>query len=370
MGELRRTPLYDHHASAGARFVDFGGWQMPVQYRGLLAEHAAVRTAAGLFDVSHMGEIEVEGEGALALCQRVATNDAARLEVGRAQYTIWCTEAGGTIDDTILYRTGETRFLFCVNASNVASCLEWLRGWAGGDSSVRVADRSAETGLLALQGPRAAEIAQAAGAPWLGELPRFGCREGEVFGVPLFAARTGYTGEDGFELFCPASSSPALWDGWLEAGAELGLEPIGLGARDTLRLEAGLPLYGHELARDISPLEAGLGWAVKLDKGEFIGRSALAAQQKAGAPRRLVGLALTDKGIARAGYPVCAGAEQVGVVTSGTRSPTLARAVALALVAREWVDADLSIEIRGRKAAAGRVELPFYRRPTPGRNGK
>ncbi len=343
---------------------------MPVQYRGLLAEHEAVRTAAGLFDVSHMGEISVEGEGALALCQRITTNDASRLEVGRAQYTLWCTDDGGTIDDTILYRRGDTRYLFCVNASNAQSCWGWIQEHAIGDDSVRVTNLSAETALLALQGPHAADLVGGGGGDWLAALRRFGCADGTLFGVPLFAARTGYTGEDGFELFCPAESASALWDGLVTAGADVGLEPIGLGARDTLRLEAGLALYGHELGRDISPLEAGLGWAVKLDKGDFVGRAALAAQREAGPPRQLIGLGLVDKGIGRAEYPVHSGSKRVGVVTSGTRSPTLRRAVALALVDREWVDADLSIEIRGRAAAAERVEIPFYRRAMPGRNGK
>lgn len=370
MTRLRRTPLYERHRMAGARFVDFGGWEMPVQYRGLLAEHEAVRNAAGLFDVSHMGEIEVEGAGALDLCQRITTNDASRLAVGRAQYTLWCTEDGGTIDDTILYRRGDTRFLFCVNASNADACLAWIQERAAGDATVQVTDRSAATALLALQGPRVAELVSREGGGWLEALPRFGCSDGALFGIELFAARTGYTGEDGFELFCPTEAVGDLWDGLIRAGEGVGLEPIGLGARDTLRLEAGLALYGHELGRDISPLEAGLGWAVKLDKGEFIGRAALAAQREVGPPRELIGLALVDKGIGRAEYPVRAEGRQVGVVTSGTRSPTLRRAVALALVDREWVDADLSIEIRGRAAAAERVKLPFYRRSTPGRNGK
>lgn len=369
MSELRRTPLFDRHEAAGARFVDFGGWEMPVQYRGLLDEHAAVRTGVGLFDVSHMGEIEIAGPGALALCQQVTTNDAARLAVGRAQYTIWCAEDGGTIDDTILYRRDDEHFYFCVNASNAEACSDWIRERAPSDGSVTVTDRSAETGLIAVQGPRAADLASRLGAAWLTGLPRFGCGAGTLAGQEVFAARTGYTGEDGFELFCSSEGVGTLWDALLEAGRDHGAEPIGLGARDTLRLEAGLALYGHELSREISPLEAGLGWAVKLGKGDFLGRDALAAQKDAGAPRQLIGLALVDKGIGRAGYPVHAGGRPVGIVTSGTRSPTLRRAIALALVDREWVDASLFIEIRGREVAAERVELPFYRRSTPGRNG-
>lgn len=369
MTELRRTPLYERHGAAGARFVDFGGWQMPVQYRGLLDEHRAVRTSAGLFDVSHMGEIEVQGPGALALCQHLTTNDAARLDEGRAQYTIWCAEDGGTIDDTLLYRRGAESYLFCVNASNAETCAAWIRARAADRSDVEVTDRSAETALLALQGPEAAAVLEGVGAAWVTALGRFACADGLVLGLPVFGARTGYTGEDGFELFCAADRVGELWDGLLASPGGT-VEPIGLGARDTLRLEAGLALYGHELDRDISPLEAGLGWAVKLEGGAFVGRDALAEQKEAGVPRQLIGLGLTEKGIARADYPVKSGERVVGRVTSGTRSPTLERAVALALVDREWVDATLSIEIRGRAVAAERVPLPFYRREEPKRSGK
>ena len=366
MADLRRTPLFENHRAAGARFVEFGGWQMPVQYRGLLAEHEAVRTGAGVFDVSHMGEIEVRGKGALRLCQRLTTNDASRLEVGGAQYTVWCAPDGGAIDDTILYRRGPEDFLFCVNASNAAVCVEWITQQGALEKDAMVTDRSEETALLALQGPGAAGIARALGGEWLPELSRFGCARGELAGLEIFGARTGYTGEDGFELFCRPSDASRLWEALLGQG----VEPIGLGARDTLRLEAGLALYGHELSREISPLEAGLGWAVKLDGDDFVGRDALRRQREAGPPRRLIGLGLKDKGIARAGYPVIAGDRAVGEVTSGTRSPTLGRAVALALIATQWVDAELSIEVRGRRIPAEREKFPFYRRPVKGRNGR
>ena len=358
----RRTPLYDLHRQAGARFTEFGGWDMPVQYEGVVAEHHAVRRAVGLFDVSHMGEIEVTGAGALALCLRVATNDASRLAVGRAQYTLWCDEGGGTIDDTILYRLGEERFLFCVNASNAAVCSEWIREQASAVPGATVRDRSEDFALVAVQGPRAAELLGRVGAPSLAELPRFGVRMAEVAGCDAIAARTGYTGEDGFELFVPASCAATLWTVLLEAGAPLDVRPIGLGARDTLRLEAALPLYGHELGRDISPYEAGLGWAVKPNRSELVGGAALARQRAEGPRRRLVGIRLTQPGIARGEYPVCAAEERVGTVTSGTMSPTLGKAIALALVAKESLDAALSVEIRGRKASAERVSLPFYRR--------
>jgi aminomethyltransferase len=358
----RRTPLYELHREAGARFTEFSGWEMPVQYSGIIAEHNAVRGAAGMFDVSHMGEIEVRGPGALALCQLVATNDASKLAVGRAQYTLWCTDEGGTIDDTILYRLGEERFLFCVNAGNAETCRDWILAQQPRVAGAEVVDRSAELGLIALQGPSAVTIVERLGASSLASMARFACAETTVAGVPLLAARTGYTGEDGFELFVGVDDAAALWQALAAAGADLGLVPIGLGARDTLRLEAGLPLYGHELGRDISPLEAGLGWAVKLDKGPFIGSARLAAQKQQGLPRRLAGIVLKEPGIARADHPVLASGKRVGTVTSGTKSPTLGTSVALALLASESLDAPLSVEIRGRAIAAERVRLPFYRR--------
>jgi aminomethyltransferase len=360
---VRRTPLYELHRAAGARFTEFGGWEMPVQYRGVLAEHAAVRNAVGLFDVSHMGEIEVTGSGALDLCQLVTTNDASKLAVGQAQYTLWCDESGGTIDDTILYRLGEERFFFCVNASNAPICASWIEEKARGRANVAVRDRSDALGLIAIQGPRAAALLRRVQGGEPCGLPRFGCVETTVAGVACMAARTGYTGEDGFELFVDGGSLPTLWQALLGAGGELGAEPIGLGARDTLRLEAALPLYGHELGRDISPLEAGLGWAVRLDKGDFLGAAALRRVKQEGPARRLIGLRMIDPGIARAEHPVWSGARQVGTVTSGTKSPTLGAAIALALVARDALDASLSVEIRGRRLAAERVPLPFYRRP-------
>ncbi|MEW6269355.1 MAG: glycine cleavage system aminomethyltransferase GcvT [Thermodesulfobacteriota bacterium] len=362
---MRRTPLHEQHRAAGARFTEFGGWEMPVQYMGILAEHALVRSSAGLFDVSHMGEIEVRGPKALDLCQRVATNDASRLAVGEAQYTLWCDESGGTIDDTILYRTGDERFMFCVNAGNAEICRDWMVEQQRHVPGALVVDMSADLALLALQGPRASEVLRRAGADaGLLALPRFGCTQATVAGVRVFGARTGYTGEDGFELFTPQTSAVSLWQALLGvASDDLPVGPIGLGARDTLRLEAALPLYGHELARDVSPLEAGLGWAVKLDKAQFIGRDALVEQKRRGVARQLVGLELRGAGIARADYPVLASGTHVGRCTSGTKSPTLGKAIALAFVARESLDAALSVEIRGRAVAAERVRLPFYRRP-------
>ena len=359
----RRTPLYELHRQAGARFTEFSGWEMPVQYTGIIAEHQQVRSSAGLFDVSHMGELEVRGAGALALCQRVATNDASRLAVGQAQYTVWCTDDGGTIDDTILYRLGDQRYMFCVNAGNAETCRDWIREQQKHVPGADVVDRCDELGLIALQGPRAADVARRAHGAALPDLARFGCAETTVAGIPVIAARTGYTGEDGFELFVAAGQAASLWQALSEVASEdLTVASIGLGARDTLRLEAALPLYGHELSREVSPLEAGLGWAVKLEKGEFVGSRALAAQKQRGPARRLVGLELKQAGIARADYPVKSGDRTVGVVTSGTKSPTLGTAIALALLASESVDAPLSVEVRGRAIEAERVRTPFYRR--------
>jgi aminomethyltransferase len=361
MAEERKTPLYEVHKAAGARFVGFAGWEMPVFYDSLLAEHEAVRTHAGLFDVSHMGEIEVTGAGALALCQRITTNDASRLRVGQAQYTLWCDEHGGTIDDTLLYRLGESRYLFCVNASNRADCFAWITDHATSGQGAAVRDVSDEMGLLALQGPTAAALISRGGGHSLAALPRFACAFGQVCGVDVLAARTGYTGEDGFELFVSAPRLVELWQRLLALDDAGPVVPAGLGARDTLRLEAALPLYGHELSRDVTPLEAGLGWAVKLAKGDFLGAGALAEQKRTGLARRTVGLKLVEPGIAREGYPVISGDRVVGRVTSGTRSPSLRVSIALAIIEQEWVDALLSVEIRGRSARAERVPLPFYR---------
>jgi aminomethyltransferase len=366
---LQRTPLHALHREAGARFTEFGGWEMPVQYEGVVAEHRAVRSAVGLFDVSHMGEIEVSGKGALALCRRIATNDAALLAVGRAQYTLWCDEQGGTIDDTILYRVGDERYLFCVNAGNARTCADWIRARADEVEDVVVHDASEDFALIAMQGPRAAALVERIGGEALATLPRFGCATAALDGAEVFGARTGYTGEDGFELFVAAAAAPELWRRLVERGRDLGVRPIGLGARDTLRLEAGLPLYGHELARDISPLEAGLGWAVKLGRPELIGGAALTTERERGPRRRLIGLRLMEPGVARAGYAVLTEGREIGAVTSGTMSPSLGVAIALALVETESLDAPLNVEIRSRSVAAERVPLPFYRRAAVGESG-
>jgi aminomethyltransferase len=370
---LQRTPLYEAHVRLGARMVPFGGFEMPVQYpAGILAEHRAVRTAAGVFDVSHMGEFHFRGPGAEALLQQLLTHDVASLADGQVLYAAMCYEDGGTVDDCTLYRLAADHFMLVVNAANIAKDLAWVTEQARrlGAADVAIEDRSAETGLLALQGPRAQELLQPLTPVDLAAIGYFRFHSGvAVAGVDCLVARTGYTGEDGFELYCAAAATPTLWEALLARGAV----PCGLGARDTLRLEAALNLYGHELSPEINPLEARMGPFVKLDKGPFIGREALLRVRAAGGPaRRLCGLELDDRNIPRAGMAVLHGGEVVGTVTSGTLSPTLQRPIALALVRAELakVGTVLQVDIRGRAAEARCVKLPFYRRaPATGPTG-
>jgi aminomethyltransferase len=362
---VRRTPLYDAHRALGARMVDFAGWQMPVQYGGIIEEHTAVRTRAGLFDVSHMGEVEVRGSAAVAACQAATANDVARLADGRAQYSLLLQPDGGIVDDVIVHRIAADRLMICVNASNRDKDVAYLREHVRG---AEVVDRSDETALLALQGPRATAILARLTALPLAALPRFAFGQGDVAGRAALVAHTGYTGEDGWELYCAAADAPALWAALLEAGAPDGVRPAGLGARDTLRLEAALPLYGHELGPDTTPFEARLGWVVRLDKGEFVGREALVAHKQRGPRRALVGVALAAAGVPRADYRVLAGGNPVGVLTSGTMSPTLGKGIGLGYVepASSPVGTALAVEIRGRAVAAEVVALPFYRSPAAG----
>lgn len=358
---LLRTPLAAAHEALGARMVDFAGWYMPVQYVGVIAEHLAVRQSVGLFDVSHMGEFIVRGPGALAFLQYVTTNDVARLVPGQAQYSLLCHASGGTVDDIIVYRFTD-HFLLVVNAANIAKDLAWLQHHRPAD--VVLEDRSAETALLALQGPRASEALQPLTPATLGELRRFRVVETQVAGLPVRVARTGYTGEDGFELFCRSTDALALWDRLLATTPAP--QPCGLGARDTLRLEAALPLYGHELNDETTPLEAGLERFVRFDKGPFLARDSLLAQQQRGVQRRLAGLELVDRGVPRAGCAVVHDGQPVGHVTSGTYAPYLQRSIALAYVppALAAPGTALGIVVRDRTLAARAVALPFYRRAT------
>jgi len=360
MSPAQRTPLHDRHLAAGARLIEFAGWEMPVQYSGIVQEHAAVRSAAGLFDVSHMGEIAVGGRGSEGFLQRLTMNDVTGLADGAAQYTALLTPRGTLVDDLILYRLERDDYLLVVNAANTRKDLEWLQEHRKGE--IEVADRSAEYALLALQGPRSEGILRRLCAA-LPDLRPFRHAAVEVGGVSARVARTGYTGEDGFEILVAPSRAAALWDFLLTAGAPDGILPAGLGARDTLRLEAALLLYGQDMDEQTTPLEAGLWRFVRLEKGDFTGREALLRQQREGVPRRLVGFDMIDPGVPRHGYPLWVGGRQFGEVTSGGFAPTLKKSIGLAYVPAGEVRPALEVEIRGRRAAAREVGLPFYRRP-------
>jgi len=364
---LRRTPLHTIHVALGARMVPFAGYEMPVQYGSIIDEHRTVRQAAGLFDLSHMGEVHISGPEALAFARYAVVSDPGALEPGQAQYSMLCADDGGIIDDLILYRVDDGYLIVC-NASNretVVAHLEAIR--QRGDFEATLDDRSDRTALVAPQGPRAAEILASLTDLDLSTLGNYRSVRGKVAGIDCLVARTGYTGEDGFELFCDARRAPALWEALMAAGVPLGLKPCGLGCRDTLRLEAGMPLYGNELDRSVNPYEANLGRVVKMEKGEFVGRAALAAIQQAGPRRRLVGLVMRDDAIARHGYAVRINGREVGVVTSGTLSPTLNERIAMAYLPAAQAEPGATVEVmvRDRPYRAEQVKLPFYRRPKP-----
>jgi aminomethyltransferase len=363
MAELKRTPLYPVYKDQ-ARLVPFAGWEMPVQFSGIKAEHEAVRTRVGIFDVSHMGEVEISGPDAFALVQKLTTNDVSKLEIGRIQYTLMCQPDGGTVDDLLLYRTGEQSYLLVLNAGNIEKDVRWIEKHQTGN--VTVNNISEETALIAIQGPLAQQVLQKRTTVDLNEIKPFSfLKDVDIDGIPALVSRTGYTGEDGFELYFSAQSAPAMWKKLLEAGQPEGIVPCGLGARDTLRFEARLPLYGQELSETISPLEAGLGFAVKLDKGDFIGREALAQQKASGVPRKLVGLQMIDRGIPRTHYPVYIGEERIGEITTGTQSPTLKKNIGLALIKSDFakIGQHVEVEIRGKRLKAEVIKTPFYRRP-------
>ncbi|WP_242396221.1 glycine cleavage system aminomethyltransferase GcvT [Anaeromyxobacter oryzisoli] len=357
----QRTPLHDVHVRSGARMVEFAGWDMPVQYAGLLAEHAAVRARVGLFDVSHMGEVVIRGPRALEALNRVFTNDLSKVVDGQAQYGCLCRESGGIVDDVIVYRRAADDLLVCVNAANRQKDFEWLAAHAGGADVRNESDAWAQ---LAVQGPRAAAVVQRLTKLDLSQLRTYRFGRGDVAGVACVVARTGYTGEDGFELFCPSADGPRLWDAVLEAGQPDGIAPCGLGARDTLRLEMAYRLYGADMDDTTTPLEAGLAWVVKLDKGDFVGRDALVRQREQGLTRKLVGFQLVEPGIGRHGYPVLQDGRKVGQVTSGTRSPSLGTSIGLAYVppALAAEGSSFAVEIRGKPVAGRAVRTPFYTR--------
>jgi aminomethyltransferase len=364
-GSLRKTPLNAVHRESGAKMVAFGGWEMPVEYSGLISEHLAVRRAAGLFDVSHMGEFELEGAGALAFLQRVTANDVARLSDGQAQYSALPLPNGAPVDDVILSRSSGERFLMVVNAGNIEKNWKWLQSQSPEGCELR--NRSDDFALLALQGPASAGILQPLTSLDLARIAYYHFAVGDVAGHSVTVSRTGYTGEDGFELFVSPEGASDLWRRLLEAGKDQGLAPAGLGARDTLRLEARMCLYGNDIDETTTLIEAGLGWIVSLnaEKGDFVGRPLLEDQKKNGAPRKLVGFEVVGRGIARHGYPCWVKDESVGTVTSGTYAPFLQKSIGLCYLpaALATVGMDFDVEIRGNRVAARVVPTPFYKRP-------
>lgn len=365
----KRTPLYDRHVELGGRMVEFGGWDMPLQYSSMREEHMAVRTRAGLFDVSHMGRADVRGAGALEFLQRVVTNDVGRLQPGQALYTVMCNEDGGIIDDLLVYAgSSDGELAVVVNASTTGKDLAWMRAHL--DAGVSLTERTAETSLIAFQGPRAVDVLQPLCSADLASLKPFHAVPAAVEGVgasTLTVSRTGYTGEDGFELTVDAAQAVALWDRLLAAGASEGVLPCGLGARDTLRLEAGLRLYGQDMDETVDPYSCGLGWTVKLGKGvECVGFDVLRRIKESGPPRRMVGLRLSGRDVARHGMSVLHEGRAVGEVTSGTFSFTLGYGIATAYVEPSVAasGAPLTVDIRGTAAQAEQVPLPFYKRPS------
>lgn len=362
---LHRTSLHGEHLNLGARMVPFAGWEMPVQYKGVTEEHKAVRAAAGLFDVSHMGEMLLSGEHSAAVVNYLITNDASRLSDGQALYTCACNAQGTILDDLIVYRISAERWLIVCNASNREKIAAHLAKLA--DHHCEFEDVSDKFAMIALQGPKAFAVAALAGGdgPKLADLPSFHFRDAILANVPCTAARTGYTGEDGLEIFCAPEAAPQLWRTLVELGRPLGLEPAGLASRDTLRLEARLSLYGNDIDETTNPIEAGLGWVVKLDKGDFIGREALQRIKAEGPVRKLVGFEMVGRGIARHGYPLCdAGGSKVGTCTSGSPAPTVGKSIGLGYLPATMsaVGTDFLVDCRGRSVEARVAKTPFYKR--------
>ena len=357
---LKRTPLYAVHQAAGAKFVDFGGWEMPVQYSSIIDEHKTVRTSVGLFDVSHMGEIEIKGPRALEVVQRLTTNDAAKLAVWQIQYSTLCYPHGGIVDDLTVYRQGPEHFLFCVNAANIDKDYAWIVEQARGDADIT--NTSTEIAQLALQGRNAQATLQPLCDLSLDDIRYYWAAKGQVKGIEALISRTGYTGEDGFEIYCPAAQGPELWHALIAAGEPYGIKPIGLGARDTLRLEMGYALYGNDITAETTPLQAGLAWIVKLNKGDFIGREALLKERSEGIARKLIGFEMVERGVARGHYRIMADGQVMGEVTSGTVSPSLNKGIGLGYVKMPYAKAGtaLHIDIRGKLAQARVTSTPFY----------
>jgi len=360
----KKTPLYQTHLASGAKLIEFGGWLMPVQYAGILEEHRAVRERAGLFDVSHMGEIRITGPDAIKFVNYLVTNDISKLAVNQIMYSPMCYPDGGVVDDLLVYRLGEQELLLVVNAANTDKDFTWIKE-AAANFNVEAVNISDNVAQLALQGPKAEAILQKLTDVDLKAIKYYWLQQDvPVQGIRCLVSRTGYTGEDGFEIYCQPAEVTKLWSLLLEAGKEEGLVPAGLGARDTLRFEACLPLYGHELSETITPLEAGLGFFVKLTKDDFIGKEALAKQKAEGVKRKIMALEIIGRGIARQDYRCLAGGQEIGVVTSGSYAPTLNKNLALALIAADKAEVgqEIAVEIRGKEVAAVVVNKPFYKR--------
>jgi aminomethyltransferase len=361
---LRQTPLHARHVALGARMMPFGGWDMPVEYSGISDEHLAVRTRVGLFDVSHMGEIEVAGRDALTAIQHITSNDASKLKVGQAHYSGLTTEQGTFVDDLLVYRLADSHFLLVVNASNIEKDFAWITAHTSGIGDVVAVNTSSRYALIAIQGPAAREVLQPLTGVDLAGMKYYWFANGEVASVRATVSRTGYTGEDGFEIFVAPAYASRVWDALLEAGRPADIRPCGLGARDTLRLEAAMRLYGNDIDDTTTVLEADLEWIVSWTKGDFLGRSALESQKQVGVPRKIVGFEMVDRAIARHGHFVIVDGQPAGVVTSGTQTPFLKKAIGMAYVPSSLGGGDtIDIDIRNRRASARIVPLPFYKRP-------
>jgi aminomethyltransferase len=361
---LKKTPLNARHRASGARMVPFGGWDMPVEYSGIVSEHLAVRERAGLFDVSHMGEIEIAGKDALAAVQRISSNDASKLTVGQAQYSGLLTPQGTFVDDLLVYRQGPSHFMLVVNAGNIATDYAWIAEEIKPAGDAVAVDASSRYALIAIQGPAAQGILQTLTSLDLAAIKYYWFAHGEVANVRATVSRTGYTGEDGFEIFAPPQSADKVWLALLQAGAAEGIVPCGLGARDTLRLEAGMRLHGNDIDNTTTALEADLGWIVGWKKDDFSGAAALRAQKAAGVTRKIVGFEMLDRGIARHGYDAYIGGEKVGVVTSGTQTPYLKKSIGVGYLPAQHaaVGNEFDVDIRGRLTRARIVAMPFYKR--------
>ncbi len=365
---MKKTPIYDLHLGLGGKIIDFGGWALPVEYEGIIAEHNSVRNAAGLFDVSHMGEIEVKGSNAEKYLQQVLTNDISVMVDYQVYYTLMCYPDGGVVDDLIVYKYNFEYYLLVVNASNKDKDLCWLQEASNGQ--VEINDLSDSYALLALQGPKAEEILQELTDVALDELKFFRFNpELKIAGIPALVSRTGYTGEDGFEIYVNPVQAPILWESLLKCGAKHGLKPVGLGARDTLRFEAALPLYGHEISQDITPLEAGLGFFVKLNKDDFIGKQALVSQKETGVPRKLIGFEMIDRGVPRNEYEVQVNGAKIGHVTTGGFAPSLNKSIGLALIESDYAQEGeiIDVIVRNKSLKARIIPKPFYKKRYKGK---